>query len=61
MKSLLTSKGDTSRSAKACDCSTVLNSQQAKDLKSAGYQVVGRYLTGNRWRIKKKIRYFRRN
>lgn len=46
MKSLLTSKGDTSRSAKACDCSTVLNSQQAKDLKSAGYQVVGRYLTG---------------
>lgn len=46
MKSLLTSKGDTSRNAKACDCSTVLNSQQPQDLKSAGYQVVGRYLTG---------------
>lgn len=46
MKSLLTSKGDTSRTAKACDCSTVLNSQQAQDLKSSGYQVVGRYLTG---------------
>lgn len=46
MKSLLTSKGDTSRTAKACDCSTVLNNQQAQDLKSAGYQVVGRYLTG---------------
>lgn len=27
MKSFLTSKGDTSRKAKACDCSTVLNSQ----------------------------------
>ncbi len=46
MKSLLTSKGDTSRKAKACDCSTVLNKQQALDLKAAGYQVVGRYLTG---------------
>lgn len=46
MKSLLTSKGDTSRIARACDCSTVLNRQQALDLKSAGYQVVGRYLTG---------------
>lgn len=46
MKSLLTSKGDTSRNSKACDCSTVLNAQQALDLKSAGYQVVGRYLTG---------------
>ncbi len=46
MKSLLTSKGDTSRNAKACDCATVLNLQQAKDLKSAGYTHVGRYLTG---------------
>lgn len=46
MKSLLTSKGDTSRKAKACDCSNVLNAQQALDLKSADYQVVGRYLTG---------------
>ncbi len=46
MKSLLTSKGDTSRKAKACDCSTVLNAQQAEDIKAAGYNIVGRYLTG---------------
>lgn len=46
MKSLLTSKGDTARQAKACDCSTVLSLQQAKDLKDAGYTHVGRYLTG---------------
>lgn len=46
MKSLLTSKGDTNRKAKACDCATVLNLQQAKDLKAAGYTHVGRYLTG---------------
>lgn len=47
MKSLLTSKGDTERSAKACDCATVLNRQQALDLKAAGYTHVGRYLTGS--------------
>ena len=46
MKSLLTSKGDTRRSAKACDCATVLNRQQAFDVKRAGYTHVGRYLTG---------------
>lgn len=46
MMSLLVSRGDTARPAFACDCSTVLNSQQASDLVSAGYQVVGRYLTG---------------
>lgn len=46
MKSLLTSKGDTGRSARACDCATVLNQQQARDLKAAGYTHVGRYLTG---------------
>ena len=46
MKSLLTSKGDTNRLAKACDCSTILNRQQALDLKAAGYTHVGRYLTG---------------
>lgn len=46
MKSLLTSKGDTGRSAKACDCATVLNRQQALDLKRADYTHVGRYLTG---------------
>lgn len=46
MKSLLTSKGDINRFAAACDTSTCLNMQQALDLKNAGYQVVGRYLTG---------------
>lgn len=47
MKSLLTSKGDVNRSSKACDTATVLNAQQALDLKSAGYTHVGRYLTGS--------------
>lgn len=47
MKSLLTSKGDVNRSAKACDCATVLNKQQALDLKNAGFSHVGRYLTGS--------------
>lgn len=47
MKSLLTSKGDTSRTAKACDCATVLNHRQAQDLKNVGYTHVGRYLTGS--------------
>lgn len=46
MKSLLTSKGDVNRKAKACDCATVLNKQQALAIKSAGYTHVGRYLTG---------------
>lgn len=47
MKSLLVSKGETGRRAKACDCSTVLNKQQALDIKKAGYTHVGRYLTGS--------------
>lgn len=46
MKSLLTSRGDTARRARACDCSTILNAQQIADLVAAGYQSVGRYLTG---------------
>lgn len=46
MMSLLTSKGDVDRPAKACDCATILNAQQARDLKNAGYTHVGRYLTG---------------
>lgn len=44
--SLLTSCGDPNRSARACDCATVLNAQQAKDLRTNGYTHVGRYLTG---------------
>ena len=50
MKSLLTSKGDTNRAAKACDCATVLNKQQALDIKNAGYTHVGRYQTGFCWK-----------
>lgn len=46
MKSLLTSKGDTDRLALGCDCSTVLNATQAKDLYDSGYRYIGRYLTG---------------
>jgi len=46
MKSLLTSKGDTSRLSKACDCATVLSQAQAESLSIAGYTHVGRYLTG---------------
>lgn len=46
MKSILTSKGDTSRRAYACDCATILNKNQAYDLKKAGFTHVGRYLTG---------------
>ncbi len=46
MMSLLISRGDKERPAFACDCATVLNAQQAKDLKAAHYEVVGRYLTG---------------
>lgn len=46
MKSLLTSKGDTDRIAIGCDCSTILNTNQAKKLYDTGYKYVGRYLTG---------------
>lgn len=46
MHSLLDSRGDPDRKARACDCATVLNRQQAIDLKTAGYTHVGRYLTG---------------
>ena len=44
--SLLTSRGDPSRPAKACDCATILTPAKATTLKNAGYEVVGRYLTG---------------
>lgn len=46
MMSLLTSRGDTSRPALACDCSVILNSQQVADLYEAEYRHIGRYLTG---------------
>ena len=37
--SLLSSKGETSRVAKACDTSTVLNYAKAKSLYDAGYRL----------------------
>lgn len=43
---LLLSCGNPNRSAKACDCATVLNANKAKALHDAGYRYVGRYLTG---------------
>jgi peptidoglycan hydrolase-like protein with peptidoglycan-binding domain len=44
--SLLVSYGDQSRTCTACDCSTTITSEIAQTLRSNGYQVVGRYLTG---------------
>lgn len=46
IKALLASCGDTSRTAKACDCATILTPAKAMTLKNANYEVVGRYLTG---------------
>lgn len=44
--SLLISCGDTSRSALACDCATILTQAKANTLYSNGYRYVGRYLSG---------------
>ena len=44
--SMLTSCGDTSRSASACDCATPLDEAKAKTLYNNGYRYVGRYLSG---------------
>lgn len=46
IKALLTSCGDTSRPAKACDCSVRLTYPKALALRQNGYECVGRYLTG---------------
>jgi len=46
VKALLTSCGDTSRPAKACDCSVQLTYPKALALRDKGYECVGRYLTG---------------
>ena len=46
IKALLTSCGDTSRPAKACDCSVQLTYPKALALSRKGYECVGRYLTG---------------
>lgn len=44
--SLLTRCGNPDRPAKACDCATILTAEKAATLKNAGYEVVGRYLSG---------------
>ncbi|SMC29109.1 Peptidoglycan-binding (PGRP) domain of peptidoglycan hydrolases-containing protein [Clostridium acidisoli DSM 12555] len=44
--SLLVSYGDKNRTCTACDCSTTITSEIAQTLRSNGYSVVGRYLTG---------------
>lgn len=45
IKSLLSSNGDTSRSALGCDTATKLSNDQIQTIKDAGYKYVGRYLT----------------
>lgn len=45
IKSLLSSNGDTDRSALGCDTATKLTTEQIQTIKSTGYQYVGRYLT----------------
>lgn len=44
--SLFISCGDTSRSALAADCATILTAETAKTLYDNGYRYIGRYLTG---------------
>lgn len=47
IKALLSSSGDTTRAASACDTATILTADTAKTLRENGYKIVGRYLTGN--------------
>lgn len=44
-KSLLSSNGDTDRSALGCDTSTKLTPAQIQTIKNAGYQFIGRYIS----------------
>lgn len=44
--SLFISCGDKNRTAKACDCATILTEAKAKTLYENGYRYVGRYLSG---------------
>ncbi|MDF2791720.1 MAG: hypothetical protein K0S80_4822 [Neobacillus sp.] len=46
IKGLLSSAGDTNRDALACDTATVLTASTAQAIKRAGFNYVGRYLTG---------------
>lgn len=47
IKALLSSSGDTARTASACDTATILTAETAQTLRNNGYKIVGRYLTGN--------------
>ncbi|MGG1243256.1 glycoside hydrolase domain-containing protein [Bacillus cabrialesii] len=47
IKALLSSSGDTTRTASACDTATILTAEKAQTLRNNGYKTVGRYLTGN--------------
>ncbi|WIG47233.1 DUF1906 domain-containing protein [Bacillus halotolerans] len=47
IKALLSSSGDTTRAASACDTATILTAEKAQTLRNNGYKTVGRYLTGN--------------
>lgn len=49
IKALLSSSGDTTRTASACDTATILTAETAQTLRNNGYKIVGRYLTGNVW------------
>lgn len=44
--SLLTSKGNTTRTVTGCDCSTVITSENVSVLTTNNYTSIGRYLTG---------------
>lgn len=44
--SIFISSGDTSRTAVACDCATILTTEKAQTLYNNGYRYVGRYLSG---------------
>lgn len=46
IKGLMTSNGDPNRDALACDTATILTSSTAQAIKNAGFDYVGRYLTG---------------
>ncbi|MEG7284084.1 glycoside hydrolase domain-containing protein [Bacillus sp. 0909A] len=47
IKALLSSSGDTTRAATACDTATIITAEKAQTLRNNGYKTVGRYLTGN--------------
>ncbi|MEC1663714.1 glycoside hydrolase domain-containing protein [Bacillus halotolerans] len=47
IKALLSSSGDKTRAASACDTATIITAEKAQTLRNNGYKTVGRYLTGN--------------